>query len=158
MSVVAGAALALIGFVLTQGILKFVIEPIQEQRRLIGEVAHALSTILDVPEDREDVDREEIEEIRKETRKTLRSLSGRLWASLWSIPFYDAFALVGLVPRAKNVTRAASELTIWSYFLSSPSDVGTFVHLSKDIAGLLGIKHGLEIAFSDSRQDAGESD
>ena len=44
------AVLALIGFVLTQGFLKFIIEPIQEQRRVIGEVAHLISTVLNVPE------------------------------------------------------------------------------------------------------------
>ena len=41
-SVIIAAALALIAFVITQSILKFVIEPIQEQRKLIGEVANAL--------------------------------------------------------------------------------------------------------------------
>jgi hypothetical protein len=42
-SEIVAAALALIGFVITQGILKFIIEPIQDQRRLIGEVASALT-------------------------------------------------------------------------------------------------------------------
>lgn len=35
-------------FVITQSILKFVIEPLQEQRRLIGDVAHALSYYANV--------------------------------------------------------------------------------------------------------------
>jgi hypothetical protein len=120
MSALAGAALALIGFVITQGILKFVIEPIQEQRRLIGEVAHVLSTFLNVPVEREDVDRGELEELWKETRKALRDQSGRLWASLWAIPFYNAFALVRLVPKMSNVKAAATSLTVWSYYLTSP--------------------------------------
>lgn len=36
------AVLAVFVFVLTQSFLKLVLEPVQEQRRLIGEVAHAL--------------------------------------------------------------------------------------------------------------------
>jgi hypothetical protein len=41
-SAVIAAALALIGFAITQSLLKFIIEPIQEQRKLIGEVANTL--------------------------------------------------------------------------------------------------------------------
>jgi len=89
--------------VLTQGFLKFVLDPIQEQRQAIGELSHVLSTtLLNVQDDRPDVDKEELIEIREETRKALRSLAGRLWTSLWSIPFYDAFALVRLVPKAET--------------------------------------------------------
>lgn len=91
------AVLAPIGFVLTQGFLKFVLEPMQEQRRVKGEIAH-LSTVLDIPDYREDVDKEEVEAIRA-TRKTLRNLAGQLWASLWAIPLYNVFAFVRLVRR-----------------------------------------------------------
>jgi len=89
------AVLAPIGFVLTQGFLKFVLEPMQEQRRVKGEIAQ-LSTVLDIPDYREDVDKEEVEAIRA-TRKTLRNLAGQLWASLWAIPLYNVFAFVRLV-------------------------------------------------------------
>jgi len=91
------AVLAPIGFVLTQGFLKFVLEPMQEQRRVKREIAH-LSTVLDIPDYREDVDKEEVEAIRA-TRKTLRNLAGQLWASLWAIPLYNVFAFVRLVRR-----------------------------------------------------------
>ena len=113
MSALWGAALALIGFVITQGVLKFVIEPIQEQRRLIGEVAHELSIHYYI----QDVQEDGVEEV----RKTLRSLSARLWASLWAIPFYDAFSRVGLVPKVDDVVAAATELKAWSYHLGSPA-------------------------------------
>jgi hypothetical protein len=149
------AVLALIGFVLTQGFLKFVLEPIQEQRRAIGEIAHLLNTLVDIPDYREDVDREEMEELRREARKTMRALAGRLWTSLWAIPLYDVFALSGLVPKANHMRRAAMELTIWSYFMSSAVDVNTFRNVSTNIKKLLGIKgEGLPIMF-DHDPDAG---
>jgi hypothetical protein len=135
MSALLGAALALILFIITQIILKFVIEPIQEQRRLIGEVAQALSLYSNV----HDVHREGVEE----TRRALRSLSGRLWASLWAIPFYDAFALLGRVPKATDVMEAATELRVWSY---SPDKVteGGSMRRQDDIAKRLGITRKVE--------------
>jgi hypothetical protein len=42
MDAVATVFGALVVFVLTQSFLKLVLEPIQEQKKLIGEVAHAL--------------------------------------------------------------------------------------------------------------------
>jgi hypothetical protein len=130
-SALVGAALTLIGFVLTQSIWKSVIEPIQEQRRLIGEVAHALAIYAYVQDGR-------LEEV-EETRRALRSLSERLWASLLSIPFYDAFALVGLVPKATDVISVATELEVWSYTLASSSADDSFMRSRDAIAQKLGI-------------------
>jgi hypothetical protein len=140
------AVLALIGFVLTQGFLKFVLEPMQEQRRVKGEIAH-LSTVLDIPDYREDVDKEEVEAIRAETRKTLRDLAGQLWASLWAIPLYNVFAFVRLVPKADNVTSATVSLTGWSYFMMTATDVNEFADTRQRVAELLGINHTLPFVF-----------
>ena len=130
-SALVGTALTLFGFVLTQSLLKFVIEPIQAQRRLIGEVAHALAIYAYVQDGR-------LEEV-EETRRALRSLSERLWASLLSIPFYDAFALVGLVPKANDVISVATELEVWSYTLASSSADDSFMRSRDAIAQKLGI-------------------
>jgi hypothetical protein len=130
-SALVGAALALFGFVLTQGILKFVIEPIQEQRRLIGEVAHALAIYAYVQDGR-------LEEV-EEARRALRSLSERLWASLLSIPFYDTLALLGLVPKVNDVISAATELSVWSYTLASSSTDDSVMQSRDAIAQRLGI-------------------
>jgi hypothetical protein len=158
-SEILAAVLALIGFVLTQGFLKFVLDPIQEQRQTIGELSHVLSTtLLNVQEDRSDVDKEELIEIRKETRNALRSLAGRLWTSLWSIPFYDAFALVRLVPKADDLERAATKLTISSYFLYSRSDVSEFIEVAGDITEALGITRGMQVTISLHPEEVGESD
>lgn len=85
------AFLAVFVFVLTQSFLKLVLEPVQDQRRLIGEVAHALLFYANVlPAESIEVndnlgertvtigaDPEELEEV----RKTLRELAGRLRAN-----------------------------------------------------------------------------
>ena len=128
MSALWGAALALILFVITQGVLKFVIEPIQEQRRLIGEVAHELSMhyyLQDVQEDGVD-----------EVRKTLRSLSARLWGSLWAIPFYNAFARVGAVPKLEDVVAASTELKAWARHLGSPVSSASADAMTRNIVAV----------------------
>jgi hypothetical protein len=130
MSAVLSVVIALIVFVITQSILKFVIEPIQEQKRLIGEVAHALSIYAYIQDVRKEGD---------EPEKTLRSLSGRLWASLWSIPFYDALASLGIVPKATDVMAAATELRIWSYSVTSFESADSNMRHMDAIAQRLGI-------------------
>jgi hypothetical protein len=135
MSALWGATLVLIGFLITQGILKFVIEPIQEQRRLIGEVAHELSMHYYL----QDVQRDGVEEV----RKTLRSLAARLWASLWAIPFYNAFAVVGLVPKVNDVVEAATQLKAWERHLGSSASPASGDAITRNIVAVserLGIK------------------
>ena len=121
---VAAAVLAVLVFVLTQSFLALVLEPIREQRRLIGEVAHALLFYANVmPAEAVRVNDklgertvtvgsapEEVDA----TRKALRELAGRLRASLWSIPFYDALALIRVVPRLADVLEASAALVGWS--------------------------------------------
>jgi hypothetical protein len=120
------ALLAVIAFVLTQSYLKLVLEPIQEQRRLIGEVASAL-TIYEraytLRVDRDDGDQAWFgasKEEAKEAEKALRELGGRLQASLWSVPLYDVFALIRVVPKLVDVVVAANELHMWFSQLPAP--------------------------------------
>ena len=125
-SALAGAALALIGFVITQSLLKFFIEPIQEQRKLIGEVANAF-VVHNVSHDtswKEFLEKTEdspakLEKV-TETQKALRELSGRLRSSLWAIPFYGLFAWMTLVPKATDVMQAADKVIGWSNNLVHP--------------------------------------
>jgi hypothetical protein len=115
---------ALVLFVLTQSFLKLVLEPIQEQRKLIGEVASALtvyekSFTLRVFQPSEDVFEPEAVDLgatreeAMEADKTLRELAGRLQAGLWAVPLYDLFALLRLVPTAVAVVVATDELHMW---------------------------------------------
>jgi hypothetical protein len=111
---------ALVVFVITQSVLLLVMEPVQEQRRLIGEVASALTvyqksyTLRVQPSDGTEpkyygVTREEA----MEADRALRELAGRLRASLWSVPAYDLFGLLHILPKSADVAVAAKELSMW---------------------------------------------
>jgi hypothetical protein len=120
MSAITAAAVALIFFVITQGILKLIIEPIQELRRLVGEVAHALEYYDDAHPDDAVLQRAEEEwlkrhrEYLREARKAIHDLGGRLQASLWTIPVYDIFGFCAVIPKRQNVLDASRELRGWS--------------------------------------------
>lgn len=141
---VVTAVLAVLVFVLTQSFLVLVLEPVREQRRLIGEVANALlfyantmpvestewgGRVYTVGSEREELD---------EARNALRGLAGRLRGSLWSIPFYDALALAGFVPKLADVLEASNHLVGWSNSLGRGKDDDR-AERRKEIAERLGI-------------------
>ncbi len=134
------ASLAVLVFVVGQAVLRFVLEPILEQRKLIGDVAHALLFYANVvhldtwgPPDEQR--RKELDD----ARITLRGLAGRLRASLWTVPFYDTLARLGRVPSKKDVLEAATQLVGWSNSLyRSPHHESTSKR-RKIIADKLGI-------------------
>jgi hypothetical protein len=109
------AFLAVVTFIGGQALLRFVVEPIQEQRRLIGEVAHALRFYANAYStlDFDSVSEQERERL-GEAQKALRELEGRLLASLWTIPYYDALALLRMVPKKYDVLDASKNLVGWS--------------------------------------------
>jgi hypothetical protein len=116
-----GAVLALIVFVITQSILKFIIEPIQDQKKVIGEIANAFVAYADVPVDlspKEFYGKTEGTSAQRErvveTRQELRKLSGRLRASLWAIPLYKGLSRVKLVPKVAAIDEASDGLIGWS--------------------------------------------
>ena len=117
------AFIAIFVFVAGQALLRFVVEPIQEQRRLIGEVASALFIYANVIRFEEGVEQGKIEirgaseEEFIETNKALRELAGRLRASLWSVPFYDTLAFMGRRPKKYEVLEVSNELFRWSNIL-----------------------------------------
>lgn len=145
---IIAAAVALILFVITQAILKFIIEPVQEQKKLLGEIAHALvyydNAYLDetLIQGLARIDRTALEQRREELReasKEIRDLAGRLSGSLWTIPYYDVFGLLDRVPKRNNVLFAVAELRGWSNGLEG-GDAGTRTALRREaIARLLGI-------------------
>ena len=139
------ALLAVLVFVFTQSFLKPALEPIQEQKKLMGEVAHALLFYANVfyvgrGELKNEHRREELEE----ARKVLQGLAGRLRTSLWTVPFYDTLARLGLVPKKEDVLEASTQLVGWS---NSLYDRGGDENLNKRltiIADRLGITKRLE--------------
>jgi|SRR5215212_4524461 len=108
LTVFGGAVVLVVG----QIIQRFYLEPIQEQRKIIGEIAYAL--IYDANVVRELFD----EERANETATRLRRLASSLRATVRTIPSYGFFSRQGWVPPADNVMRASRELIGWSNGLS----------------------------------------
>lgn len=102
-------------FVAGQLAQRFILEPIQEQRKILGEIAFSLlfhANVMDMAR-RENTGLVQIEDP-VETVKTLRSLAGRLRATLYTIPFYDVLSRFGFVPSAEAVKSASQSLVGWS--------------------------------------------
>jgi hypothetical protein len=141
-SLVTAALTAFFGvlvFVFGQLAQKFILEPIQEQRKVIGEIAYSLlfhANAMDVSRyEREGMKLLQLEEP-TEVAKTLRSLAGKLRASLWTIPFYNLFAKLKVVPKEEEIMSASQSLVGWSNSIHSGN---TDVH-RKSIAENLRLK------------------
>jgi hypothetical protein len=108
------ALLAVVVFVAGQGILRFVVEPIQEQRRLIGGIAHALLYYGNVYLVEQVEDLEKLKERRvlqlEEAQNALRGLAGRLRESLWVVPAYETLARMGWVRKKADILTASKHL------------------------------------------------
>ena len=157
-----GAGLALIVFVITQSILKFVIEPIQEQRKIIGEIANAFVAYADIPVDlspKEFYEKTEGMSAQRdrivETRQELRRLSGRLRASLWTIPFYKQLSRVNLIPKVADIDEASNGLIGWSNTLVR-TDASDQVRKYQDtVSEKLGVTPKYEQLLATEEEDFG---
>src|SRR5919112_220800 len=114
LTVFGGAVVLVVG----QIIQRIYLEPIHEQRRIIGEIAYAL--IYDANVVREGVTKERAEE----TVTRLHRLASSLRATVPTIPSYAFFARQGWVPPADNVMRASTQLIGWSNGLSYRGEEG----------------------------------
>jgi hypothetical protein len=104
-------------FVAGQSIQRFVLDPIQEQRRTIGDVAHAVLMFGNV---------NNVAEIRakglavawagepEQVVREVRALAARLQASLYVIPLYGVFAKLHVVRSRERILIAIKHLTGWS--------------------------------------------
>jgi hypothetical protein len=131
-----------------------VLEPIQEQRRLIGEVALALRvyekayTIRVAREDGPPSLWGASQDEAKEAKKALRELAGRLEASLWWVPAYDMFALFRMVPKLVDVVVAVNELDMWYSQLPAPVNEHQVARIKESrviISKRLGIEKRLQV-------------
>jgi hypothetical protein len=104
-------ALGLFAFVLGQFALKLIVEPIQEQARIVGEVTHALTYYRNVSSETSSFGPEGIEE----ARRTYRDLAARLRMNIRVLRrWYRVFARPPFVLPAENVRKAAAALIILS--------------------------------------------
>jgi hypothetical protein len=113
-------------FVVGQAVQRFLLEPIQQQRRVIGQVAFALLYYGNVglykpfeSESREDI------------ASTLRKLAGELRRTRSTIPVYRLLEKTRLVPKTDNVIKASAHLTGWSNSIIGGSEDTAAEH--KDI-------------------------
>jgi hypothetical protein len=90
-------------YVLGQLILKLMIEPVQELRRTIGVISHALIERANVIQN----PGVPTEEVMKETSQELRKLSSQLQSHLYLVPLYGVTARIFRLP-APDKIRAAS--------------------------------------------------
>src|SRR5215217_4325095 len=90
-------------FVLGQFTQRLCIEPIQEQKRVIGEIAYLLDYYRDVAS----VAKAGLAE---EASRELRRLAGELRSTLRLVLGYQFFELLRLVEKRDNVMRATTEL------------------------------------------------
>ena len=93
-------------YVLGQLILKLVLDPVQETKRLIGKIAHSLIEHANVIQN----PGVPTEEKMKETSEHLRKLSALLEAQLYLVPLYSATAFVFRLPSREHLLSAARSL------------------------------------------------
>lgn len=124
-------------FVVSQLLGKLVIEPIQEMKKLLGEVRYALvfhaQAIFTPVGDREGEDK---------ASEVLRKLSCDLRSKMGAVPFYDLWARVsqGFLPRKADACEASKELMVLSNSVhSSPRPNGNHNCIAK-IERLLGFE------------------
>jgi hypothetical protein len=117
-SLLIAAFTALLGvfvFVAGQFVQKFVLEPLHEQRTVIGEIAFSLlfyANVMDMAARKNEglVTLEDpVETVRK-----LRGLAGKLRASLRTIPYYRLLAKLKVVPNETSILAATQGLIGWS--------------------------------------------
>ncbi len=121
-------------FVVGQVVLKFFVEPIQEQAKVKGEVSNALVFYANVE------GALTTPELREEAKTQLRGLAARLRASVSQIPWYGVFEALRLVPKEKSVMDASAALIGLSNSLSR-DDYEAGDRRRKAIAEALGLKH-----------------
>jgi hypothetical protein len=125
MSEVLTAALTVFaGFVVFVGgqiVQRFLLEPIQEQRRVIGEIAYVLLY-------HDNVGRFHTEEYRGEVGYTLRKLAGELRRTRATIPLYGLLEKTPWVVKTDNVMTASSSLVGWSNSVIGGSEDTSIVH------------------------------
>lgn len=107
-------------FILGQLALKLLIEPIQEFRKTVADIAHALIEYANIYANPGVVGNES----EKKASEELRKLSSRLNAQMYLIPFYQIIAKIfGLPPRDKLVGAASDLIGLSNDVFKSSSDL-----------------------------------
>jgi hypothetical protein len=101
-TIITGVLVFLIG----QAVLKFLFEPLQEFRRTVSEIAHALIEYANIYSNPGVGEEQKL----REAVKALRNLSSKLYAQMYLTPKYAYIAKVLCFPSEKSVWEAATNL------------------------------------------------
>lgn len=111
------AVVGIMVFVLGQIVQRIFLEPIQEQRKVIGEIAYALLMYGNVDHVAQR-NAEGLTLVELETPlsvvKAIRGLGARFLQTKRVIPMYSVFAFLRIVPSDSDARRAMHGLTGWS--------------------------------------------
>ena len=132
--IILTASLTLIGGILLLMLSKIFVEPIQELKKIIGEIAAYVfkshSLLTDEPEPNED-------ELKTTTEK-LQELSARFRAAINTVPYFPLFAFTRILPRKKDLLTAAGYLSKISY-APHESDKGKISEKIEELYKLLNL-------------------
>jgi hypothetical protein len=109
-------------FVVGQVIRRFLLEPLQEQRRVIGEIAGAILLFGNIGPLPPDVPPESLALAATHSVRGLEPIgskssatsAARLRATLWSIPLYRVWSGIGAVHSRAKILGASQQLVSWS--------------------------------------------
>ena len=93
-------------YILGQLVVKLVIEPVQDLRRTIGAISHALierANVIHNPG-------VPTEQVMNETSQELRTLSSQLQSHLYLVPTYRVTAMIFRLPSRQEIQAASSAL------------------------------------------------
>ncbi len=114
-------------FVVGQFIVKFVIEPIHEQSKVIGEIAYALIFHARVYANPGQGTKEEMDQ----TAEALRKLASHLVEKTIAVPWYQLWATLKLRPSEQNVSVASKGLIYFSNSVRDPNTNHDFIISTK---------------------------
>jgi hypothetical protein len=104
------AFFAVLVYVIGQFVQNFILAPVQEQHRLIGEVAFTITYYHNVKPSLQTTEDKEL----AEAKDAIRKLASQLRATAWTIPLYWLFAPLRLIPKRKAIMQASKSMIGYS--------------------------------------------
>jgi hypothetical protein len=89
-----------------QIVIRFLLDPLTELRKLLGEVSDSLTYYAHVYSNPGVAG----EDVLAEAKRVLRQRASQLWAKALSLPLYAVFSFLHLVPSRKSISEASANL------------------------------------------------
>ncbi len=134
-------------FILSQLVLKTIIEPVQEYKKTVGKIIHALILYANIYSNpvglsEQNLNNEALRKERNSVSLELRKLAGELIASIHVIPFYGIISNVSLLPQLQSIMEARGCLIGLSNSLwKTDADDNLYQHTKACFRYLQGIKN-----------------